>query len=104
MYLRDLGVEIAVASGAVGEGGPPAEPAAVWDDDVIDVGEEGVPLGHDHGIQAVGACLLHSLNDKLHIDRELLVDRREDGAAALDTVTIHGWETAFFPSHLHFWN
>lgn len=77
---NNLSIEVAVASGAVGEGRPSAEPAAVRDDDVIDVREEGVLLCQDHGVQAVRARLLHALDDKLHIHRQLLVDRKEDGA------------------------
>lgn len=101
VHLHNLSIEIAVASGAIGEGRPSAEPATVWDDDVINIGEEGVPLGHDHGIQAIGACLLHALNDKLHIHRELLVDRSQDGAAALDICdSDNTWLRNSFFSHL----
>lgn len=84
--IHNLSKEVAVAPGAVGEGGPSAEPAAVWDDDVIHVREEGVSLGQDHGVQAVRARLLHALNDKLHIHWQLLVDRKEDSATPLDPI------------------
>lgn len=72
IFIINLSIEVAVASGAVGEGWPPAEPATVWDDDVIHVGEEGIPLGQDHGVQAVRARFLHALDDKFHIHRQLL--------------------------------
>lgn len=67
--MSDLSVEVAVASGTVGEGRPCAEPATVWDDNVIHIGEEGVPLSHNHGVQAVGAGFLHALDEKLHVHR-----------------------------------
>lgn len=72
--IHHLSKEVAVASGAIGEGGASAEPATVWYDDVIHFWEEGVSLGHDHGIQAVRARLLHALYDKLHIHWQILVN------------------------------
>lgn len=87
--LHNLSVEVAVPPRAVGEGRPSAEPAAVWDDDVINIREEGISLGQDHGIQAIGACLLHALDDKLDIHRQLLADRKEHGVT----------ESVLFGSH-----
>ena len=85
VLIHNLSKEVAVAPGAIGEGGSSAEPAAVWDDDVIYVREEGVSLGHDHGVEAVGARLLHALDDKLHIHWQILVDERENKSSiALD--------------------
>lgn len=81
--VYNLSIEVAVSSGAVGESGPSAEPAAVWDDDVIDIGEEGVSLGQDHGVQAIRACLLHAFDDKLHVHWQILVGREEYGDTPL---------------------
>lgn len=81
--MYNLSIEVAVSSGAVGESGPSAEPAAVWDDDVIYIREEGVSLGQDHGVQAIRACLLHAFNDKLHVHWQLLVGREEYGDTPL---------------------
>lgn len=74
LLIHHLSEEVAVAPGAVGEGGLSAEPAAVGDDDVIHVWEEGVPLGQDHGIQAIRPRLFHPLYDIFHIHRQILVD------------------------------
>lgn len=73
---HNLSKEVAVSSGAVGEGGSSAKPAAVWDDNVIHIWEETVFLGQDHGVQAVGPSLLHAFDDKLHIHWQLLVDKK----------------------------
>lgn len=68
-----LSKEVAVSSGAVGESGSPAQPTAVWDDDVVHVREERVPFGDDHGVQTVRASLLHALYDELDIHGQVLV-------------------------------
>lgn len=84
--IQNLSKEVAVASGAVGEGGSSAEPVAVWDGYVIHVREEGVSLGQDHGIQAIRASLLHALDEKLHIHWQLLVDKNKSNVIPLGCV------------------
>ncbi|PWA22538.1 hypothetical protein CCH79_00018170 [Gambusia affinis] len=68
--------EVAVPSSAIGQGRPSAQPTTVRNDDVVHIGEEGVSLRQDHCIQAVRTCLLHTLNEKLHIYWQVLVDTR----------------------------
>ena len=58
---------VGVAPGEIREGWSAMQPATVSDDNVIHVGEESGSLGHYHGLQAIGACLLHPFNDELHI-------------------------------------
>lgn len=92
--------EVAVASSPICDGRSSTQPATVRDHDVIYIWEESVFLGQDHGLQPIWAGLLHALDDKLHINWQLLVNRKNP----IRIISCYNGESPYWKQDPSFWN